>query len=297
MKISVVTASYNYAEYIEETIQSVLNQTYNDWEMIIVDDGSSDNSIEIIQEYIEQDGRIKLFTHENNANKGLKETLLLGIQKAQGDWIVFLESDDMLREDYLEKKVTLTAKYPDVGLIFNDVEFFGNEDRIKQVKKPYTKQSYNKLIKKTFPRNIFKEINISNRILTFSVVMVKKDALCPEYFNTPVDKLLDWWLYIHITYKNDVYYIPEKLTLWRMHKDSYIKKKICSKFHCIQIRAYIDIYKKSVLNLKLLMFILYTVMLYLFIIVIPLITVGSGLVKKIRKKRNALLFQNNQTFI
>lgn len=297
MKISVVTASYNYAEYIEETIQSVLNQTYNDWEMIIVDDGSSDNSIEVIQKYAEQDSRIKLFTHENNANKGLKETLLLGIEKATGDWIVFLESDDMLREDYLEKKIEIAKKYPDVGLIFNDAEFFGDEDRIMRVKKPFREQSYNKLFKKRFPCNIFKEMNIHNRILSFSVVMVKKDALFPEYFNTPVDKLLDWWLYIHLLYKNDVYYIPEKLTLWRMHKDSYIKKKTCSKFHCIQIRAYIDIYKKSVWNLKLLMFVLYTVMLYFFIIVIPSVTVKSGLVKKIRKKCNSLLFQNDQTFI
>ena len=262
MKISVVTASYNYAEYIEETIQSVLNQTYNDWEMIIVDDGSSDNSVEIIQKYIKQDERIKLLTHENNVNKGLKETLLLGIQKAQGDWIVFLESDDMLREDYLEKKIVIAKKYPDVGLIFNDTVLFGDEKRIMFSKKIFT-ESHNELIKKNFPRNIFKEMNVSNRILSFSTVMAKKSALCPEYFNTPVDRVLDWWLYIHITYKNDVYYIPEKLTLWRMHKGSYISKKRGTRFHFIQVHAYLDIYKKVKPDREFLLFILWTIILIL----------------------------------
>ena len=263
MKISVVTASYNYAEYIEETIRSVLNQTYKDWEMIIVDDGSSDNSVKIIQKYIEQDERIKLVTHENNANKGLKETLLLGISKAEGDWIVFLESDDMLREDYLEKKIEITKKYPDVGLIFNDAELFGDENRIAFSQKTYVK-SHNELIKKSFPRNIFKEMNVNNKILSFSTVMAKKSALYPEYFNTPVDRVLDWWLYIHITYENDVYYIPEKLTLWRLHKGSYISKRKGTRFHFIQIHAYLDIYKKIKPDLKFLLFILWTIILILF---------------------------------
>ena len=292
MKISVVTASYNYAEYIEETIQSVLNQTYNDWEMIIVDDGSNDNSIEIIQKYAEQDSRIKLFTHENNANKGLKETLLLGIEKAQGNWIVFLESDDMLREDYLEKKIEIEKKYPDVGLIFNDAELFGDEKRTKYLNKAFALRRKN-LIKKSFPRNIFKEFGICNQILTFSVVMVKKDALCPEYFNTPIDKLLDWWLYVHITYKNDVYYIPERITLWRLHKGSYIYKQ-CSIFHSIQIRAYMDIYKKIKPDFKLFMFILWS------FIVHSLILIGktkAKIPKLVLKLRNSPFFQNDQTFI
>ena len=107
MKISVVTASYNYQDYIKEAIQSVLNQTYHDWELIIVDDCSTDNSVEVIKSY--KDDRIKLFVNEKNL--GLKETVKRGIEKASGEWIVFLESDDILTSDNIEKKLEIVKKY------------------------------------------------------------------------------------------------------------------------------------------------------------------------------------------
>lgn len=116
MKISIVTASYNYENYIKETIKSVLNQTYQDWELIIIDDCSSDNSVNVIKSF--QDDRIKLFV--NKQNLGLAKTLKLGIEKATGDWIVFLESDDLITSDYLAKKVQIIQKHKNINLIFND---------------------------------------------------------------------------------------------------------------------------------------------------------------------------------
>ena len=82
-KVTFITASYNYAKYIKETIESVINQTVQDWEMIIVDDGSTDNSVEVIKSYCEKDNRIKLYQHENGVNKGLAETIKLGIKLAK----------------------------------------------------------------------------------------------------------------------------------------------------------------------------------------------------------------------
>ena len=98
--ISIITASYNYANYIKECIDSVLSQDFTDWELIIVDDGSVDNSVEIIKSYT--DSRIRLIRNEKNS--GLKQTLLRGIQEAGGEYIAFLESDDIWRTDYLSKK-------------------------------------------------------------------------------------------------------------------------------------------------------------------------------------------------
>jgi len=115
MKISIITANYNYAQYIEEAINSVINQSYGDWELIIVDDGSSDNSVEIIKSYCEKDSRIRLFQHANGENKGLKETLLLGISHASGDWIAFLESDDSFTLDNLQQEErALSAAYDEL---------------------------------------------------------------------------------------------------------------------------------------------------------------------------------------
>ena len=90
-KVSIITSSYNYEQYIEQSIESVIHQTYSNWELIIVDDGSIDNSVEIIKKYKDKDNRIKLYTHENNKNLGLIKTLELGIKNSTGDFIVFLE--------------------------------------------------------------------------------------------------------------------------------------------------------------------------------------------------------------
>ena len=242
MKISIITASYNYAGYIEETIKSVLSQTYKDWELIIVDDGSSDNSVEIIKKYCQKDSRIKLLTHENNVNKGLKETLLLGLSKAEGNWIAFLESDDLWDENNLEKKIEIINKYPTVGLIFNAVKLFGDEKKV-YINTPVFNDNHKFLLKKQFPRNMFRDFNLSNKIPTFSTLMVKKEVILPEYFDTPVDKLLDWWLYIHIAYAAEIYYIPEQLTLWRLHRDSYISKNRKKTNFFLSILAYLDVFK------------------------------------------------------
>ena len=138
--VSFVLTSYNYSKYICSAVDSILEQTYSNWELIVVDDGSEDNSVEIIKSYCEKDNRIKLFTHNDNKNKGLCESIKLGISKAGGEWIAFLESDDYIRRDYLEQKIVIANKYKNVNLIFNSCKYFGNEDKVKKI----SSQLYNR---------------------------------------------------------------------------------------------------------------------------------------------------------
>lgn len=256
MKISVITASYNYANYIEEAINSVINQSYENWELIIVDDGSNDNSVEIIKSYCQKDNRIKLLQHENGQNKGLKETLLLGVEHATGEWIAFLESDDYLAPDYLSKKIKTAQKNPDVALIFNKVKFVADE-QVKKKAQNLTRLQ-NKLSKIKYPKNMFFNFFIDNPILTFSCVMAKADILKrPEFgadYNTPVDTFLDWWLWVHLAYKNVFYYTEEELTFWRLHGGSYIFWGKKSTLKPIQVLAYIDVWKKSGKPFRILIF-------------------------------------------
>ena len=105
MLVSVVVTSYNYQKYIKDTIISVLNQTFKDWEMIVIDDASTDASVKIIQELTKNDSRVKLI--QNSENIGLKNSIKKALKEASGEWIAFLESDDLWREDYLEKKTAL----------------------------------------------------------------------------------------------------------------------------------------------------------------------------------------------
>ena len=220
-RISIITASYNYEEYIGETIESVINQTFEDWEMIIVDDGSSDNSLEVIKKYCEKDSRIKLFQHENGANKGLCETVKLGIKKAQAEWIVFLESDDTLTPDYLEAKLDVAKNYPEVEFIFNDVKMFGDEKVIAKLGR-YFEHTKMVLDNKSYPADLKKYFNKRNLIPTFSVVMVKKELIEKIDFNVEFNPWLDWYLWSQIARNNKLYYLDKKLSNWRMHKNSYI---------------------------------------------------------------------------
>lgn len=101
--VSIITPSYNSSKYIEETIRSVQSQTFKEWEMIIVDDCSTDNTIDIVEQFILSDNRIKLF--ENNTNLGAAETRNLAIKKSKGRYIAFLDSDDVWLPNKLEKQL------------------------------------------------------------------------------------------------------------------------------------------------------------------------------------------------
>ncbi len=238
--ISIITASYNYSEYIRETIESVINQTYTDWEMIIVDDCSTDNSVEIIKSF--DDDRIKLYVNEKNL--GLSKTIHKALEKATGDWVVFLESDDKITSDYLERKIEITQKYPEVNLIFNDCEFFGDESRIKTFNTALAK-TRSVLKNKQYPQNMFYEFYHNNKIFTFSAVMAKRSDLLKISYNPKLDYLLDWHLWIQMAYLGKFYYISDKLTFWRLHQNSYISKSTYRNPFDLQYKTYFDISKQT----------------------------------------------------
>ena len=249
MKISVVTASYNYQDYIKETIQSVLEQTYNDWELIIVDDCSTDNSVDVIKSF--NDERIKLFINEKNL--GLAQTVKRGVEYATGEWIVFLESDDLITPDNIEKKVQIIKKYSDLNLIFNDCEFFGDKNKVKDFSIALKKTRI--LLKnKNYPTKMFYNFYLSNKIFTFSSVMAKREDLLKISYNPPIDSLLDWWLWVQLAYIGNFYYIPEKLTKWRLHKNSYIESSNNISLNKIHNEMYYRMFKKYK-KIKILIFI------------------------------------------
>lgn len=259
MKVSVIITSYNYEQYIKDAIESVLNQTYSDFELVIIDDCSTDNSANIIKQF--NDERIKFI--QNEQNLGLKNSMQKAISYCSGKWIAFLESDDLWACNTLEKRLACAEKYPQVGIIFNDVEEFGDEKWLLAVKKNF--ERVRKILsKKTFPKNIFYDINIHNLILTFSSVMIKREFFKNLNFETPIDSLLDWWIYIHIAHQTEAYYIKDKLTKWRQHRESYIMRKKKSHFKMANIQAYIDVYKTQKFGIAFLPFLVISILGMLF---------------------------------
>ena len=103
MKVSIITPTYNCAHFIGETIESVINQTYQDWEMLIVDDCSKDNTEEIVKQYSQNDNRIKYIKIEQNSGAAMARNKAMEL--ATGKYMAFLDSDDIWAKDKLDKQI------------------------------------------------------------------------------------------------------------------------------------------------------------------------------------------------
>lgn len=127
-KISVIMPAYNAEKYIGEAIDSILNQTYGDFEFIIIDDGSKDKTAEIVCSY--NDSRIKFVQNEHNL--GVADTLNKGIELAQGEYIARMDSDDISMPERFEKQIEFLTDNPDIAVLGTGIRCFGaqNTERI-----------------------------------------------------------------------------------------------------------------------------------------------------------------------
>lgn len=117
-------AVFNRQEYIPRAIESVLNQTYQNWELIAVDDGSSDNSNEILDNYRKQSPQIKVIGQKHSFLFAARNN---GIKNSSGDFITFLDSDDEFSKDHIKLRVNYLNKHPEIDLIHGGVKIIGDE--------------------------------------------------------------------------------------------------------------------------------------------------------------------------
>lgn len=125
--VSVLMPVYNAERYVAEAIQSIINQTFQDFEFIIIDDGSTDNSLSIINKYANVDSRIKVISREN---RGLVSSLNEGISYSKGKYIVRMDADDISLEDRVDIQVNFMENHPEIGVCGTWIESFGED--IKQ---------------------------------------------------------------------------------------------------------------------------------------------------------------------
>jgi len=143
--VSIITPMYNSENFVEEAILSVIKQSYTNWEMLIIDDGSDDSSIEIVEKYLGRYNRIKLI--KNTFNKGASLTRNIGIEKSSGRYIAFLDSDDVWLPMKLEEQIKFMNEEK-VALSFSSyekVDEFGNH--IKNIRISNTNPTYDELLK------------------------------------------------------------------------------------------------------------------------------------------------------
>ena len=145
--VSIITPSYNSEKYLKDCIVSVLNQTFKSWEMLIVDDASSDNSRSVIESYLKKDKRIKAFFLEKNIGPAMARNY--AINKASGRYIAFLDSDDMWLPNKLELQLDF-MKLNNYSFVFSSYQVISenNSNVINEIIVP-NKISYNQYLKNT----------------------------------------------------------------------------------------------------------------------------------------------------
>jgi len=123
--VSIITPFLNTEKFFEECIKSVIQQTYTNWELMLIDDGSSDNSTAIAQDYASNyPGQIIYCAHEHRQNRGASASRNLGIQTSRGAYIAFLDSDDIYLPEKLEDQVAILNSQPEAGMLYSSTEYW-----------------------------------------------------------------------------------------------------------------------------------------------------------------------------
>lgn len=168
IKISIVCPVYNKAAYLTQTIESVSNQTYQNWELILVDDGSTDGSIAIAEKYVNkrETGEIKFIRREEISvdRRGANVCRNIGLSIAAGDFIMFLDADDLLMPFCLKQRVKLIQSYPDFSLYVFNVAYCRGVDA-----QPFARLSPNSQTIRKFKKQSNKRIYFLKRFLKFDL--------------------------------------------------------------------------------------------------------------------------------
>jgi glycosyltransferase involved in cell wall biosynthesis len=227
--ISVIMASYNHAPYIGQAIESVLAQSYPNWELLIIDDGSTDNSVALITGYTAKDKRIRLFFHDSRSNKGLPETLKLGLAHATGTYTAFLESDDLWQADCLQERLD-AIQVTSCHAVFNALELLPMpgartewyDSYISSIAAGHSFALTNKSgARLSGGLDLRYALLEENKIPTFSCLMLETELLRGCDHDSPVPRWMDWWLWVQVSHSTCFVYLPKALTIWRLHKTSY----------------------------------------------------------------------------
>lgn len=221
--VSVILPTYNHSHFLKSAIESVLSQTYKNWELIIIDNHSTDLTDEVINQF--KDSRIKVFKVHNNGVIAVSRNI--GISKASGFWIAFLDSDDWWVPEKLMTCLSLNKEGDD--LLFHDLHIIGNSPSIFTAK----------LLKgKNYEIPVLKDLIINGNFICNSSVIVKRSILNKIgkiNENTQLIASEDYHTWMRIsTISNNFKYIPEVLGYYTYHLGGVSKKdmSISMRFAC-----------------------------------------------------------------
>ena len=216
-KVTVVLTSYNHEKHIKKAIDSVLNQTYKDFELHIWDDCSTDSSWDIIQEYKNKDNRIKNFRTEKNGRGGLFSKALKS-DEIKSEYIALIHSDDMWEPTKLEKQVEFLDTHDDIGAVFTKVQPIDENDNYFADKSHFYYSVFDQENRSRFEwlRHFFYKGNC----LCHPSVLIRKECYdTVGIYRKSFIQLGDFDMWIRLCMKYDIFILDDKLTKFRIRNN------------------------------------------------------------------------------
>ncbi|MFA5792117.1 MAG: glycosyltransferase [Candidatus Paceibacterota bacterium] len=211
--VSVIMTTYNAERFIDEAIQSILNQTLKNYELIIIDDCSKDNTWNIIEGYSKKDNRIRALRHEHNL--GSCETLNEGKKMSRGDYIAVMDNDDWSYPDRIEKQASFLDVHPDVGLVGGAMEIMDENGVIKAMRE------YN-LTDDVIRKKIFRYSPFSHPLIMYRRSVLEKVGFSNCTF-APAD---DYELYFRMGKISKFANLPDTLLKYRALSTSMTNRMV-----------------------------------------------------------------------
>ena len=227
-QISVIVPVYNVEKYLAECVDSVLSQTFTDFELLLIDDGSKDGSGAICDEYAAKDSRVRVFHKENG---GVSSARNLGLDNANGEWIVFVDADDWLELTMLEKMCHVAVEH-NADCVYCDFNM-AFENKIVRYKSASYSDNKTNFIKKY----------IATGWTCLWNILTKKDLYNKHslYFPTQICYCEDFWLSVRLFhYANRVSYVEKPLYNYNRMNETSIMHKLNSKTEQEERKAYLE---------------------------------------------------------
>ncbi len=211
--VSVVIPAYNAGQYIGETIGSVLNQSYQEFEIIVVDDASTDNTLQVVREIAVQDNRIKIIEFPHSGNPSVPRNK--GVREAKGKYIAFLDADDIWVSSKLEEQLKLFRENNGIALVYSASLTFGDVTPFS----PY----YELLPLPGKESLIYNDLIYRGNTITCSSVLVTKAIIesAGYYDEDPELKVEDYDLWIRIAKIAGIAFIPAIHVYYRIHTSQF----------------------------------------------------------------------------
>jgi alpha-1,3-rhamnosyltransferase len=213
--VSVIIPCYNHEKFIQESIQSVIDQTYSRMELIIIDDGSKDNSVQKIEEMRSAcESRFEHFQFIFRENRGLSRTLNQGLSLAHGDYFSTVASDDIMLPEKTVTQLDVFKKDPLITAVFGAHQYIDDESKVVSVKKG------------AYREFSFQEIFYHQHDIPASSQMIRLSSLRDIGGYNENTKVEDWDLWLRLTESGaKLVYIPDVIVGYRMHDNNLSKDK------------------------------------------------------------------------